>query len=72
MGEIQPQSLVDKVVERFMQDMRDGVYVSGERLPSHEKLQDLFGISRNSLREALNRLESMGVLRIQRHVCERF
>lgn len=64
MGAIQAQTLVDKVVERFMEDMRDGVYSAGERLPSHEKLQDIFGTSRNTLREALNRLESMGVLRI--------
>ena len=61
---VQSQTLVDKVVESFMQDMRDGVYKPGERLPSHEKLQEIFRISRNTLREALNRLESMGVLRI--------
>ncbi|MDL2210378.1 FadR family transcriptional regulator [Desulfovibrio sp. OttesenSCG-928-O18] len=64
MQAIQSETLVDKVVDRFMRDVRDGVYAPGERLPSHEKLQELFGVSRNTLREALTRLGSMGVLRI--------
>lgn len=64
MRAIQSETLVDKLVESFMSDVREGVYSPGERLPSHEKLQEIFGVSRNTLREALNRLGSMGVLRI--------
>lgn len=65
MGEIRAETLVDKVVAGFLEDLRQGVITPGDKLPSHERLQKSFGVSRNTLREALNRLESLGVLRIR-------
>lgn len=62
---VQSESLVDKVVACFLDDMRQGVYAAGSKLPSHDQLQKTFGVSRNTLREALNRLESLGILRIR-------
>lgn len=62
---LQAESLVDKVVTCILDALRQGTYVPGDKLPSHEKLQKDYGVSRNTLREALNRLEFLGVLRIR-------
>ena len=45
-----------------------GVLVPGQRLPSEERLGENFGISRNTLREALRSLASEGLLETRRGV----
>ncbi|MBE3065130.1 MAG: FadR family transcriptional regulator [Spirochaetes bacterium] len=59
---IRRPSLTDIVVERIRSSIRNGDLKSGDRLPSHEELSERWGISRTTIREALNKLESLGVL----------
>ena len=54
------------LIERLKKDMHDrivdGRFAPGERLPSEPELAELFGVSRNSLREAIGLLENEGYL----------
>jgi GntR family transcriptional repressor for pyruvate dehydrogenase complex len=59
---IRRPSLADIVVERIKAAIRAGDLKVGDRIPSHEELSDRWGISRTTIREALNKLESLGVL----------
>lgn len=59
---IRRPSLADIVVERIKAAVRTGDLKTGDRIPSHEELSARWGISRTTIREALNKLESLGVL----------
>lgn len=59
---IRRPSLADIVVERIKAAVRRGDLKTGDRIPSHEELSARWGISRTTIREALNKLESLGVL----------
>ena len=54
------------LIERLKKDMHDrivdGRFTPGEKLPSEPELAELFGVSRNSLREAIGLLENEGYL----------
>ncbi|WP_250517765.1 GntR family transcriptional regulator [Caballeronia sp. INDeC2] len=50
--------------EALQQLILDGALRAGQRLPSQRDLANELGISRNSLREALTALETLGYLRI--------
>jgi GntR family transcriptional repressor for pyruvate dehydrogenase complex len=45
-----------------MTTIHNGELKPGERIPSHDKLCERWGISRTTIREAFNKLESMGIL----------
>lgn len=51
--------------QKIEQRIRDGEWKAGEALPSQRDLAEEMGISRTSLREALAKLESFGVVDIQ-------
>jgi len=42
-----------------------GVYPAGERLPTEREMAEEFGVSRHVVREALKRLDALGLVRIQ-------
>ncbi len=46
-----------RVIEKIKQDIDDGVYREGEKLPSEFELSKQLGVSRATLREALRILE---------------
>ncbi len=47
---------------RIIQSIADGYFPVGSRLPSERALEEHFGVSRVSVRKALNELQSMGYL----------
>lgn len=49
---------IDKVVEVLQQRITEGIYSSGQRLPSERVLGDELGVSRATIRNALTRLQS--------------
>ena len=60
------QTTADLVVERIAQVIRERKLSAGERLPGEHELVEQLRVSRPVLREALARLQSMGLIDIQR------
>jgi GntR family transcriptional repressor for pyruvate dehydrogenase complex len=48
--------------EKIKAAIRNGELKPGDRIPSHDDLCKRWGISRTTIREALNKLESLGIL----------
>ncbi|MCE9564566.1 MAG: FadR family transcriptional regulator [Planctomycetes bacterium] len=63
---IERQSTADIVVERITQVIRHHRLSAGDRLPGEHELVEQLKVSRPVLREALARLQSMGLVDIQR------
>lgn len=58
--------LYRKVVESLRQEILDGVYPVGERLPAENDLSLRFQLSRNTIREALRELRESGLVTSRR------
>lgn len=56
---------LDSVVQQVEAAIVGGALAAGDRLPAERRLQEVFGISRNTLREALRALEQKGLLEIR-------
>lgn len=63
MGEEAPLRAWRVVLERIEQDLLDGVYGPGDRLPPERELAATLEVGRSSVREALRVLEVMGLIR---------
>ena len=61
-----PQTTADLVVERIVSVIKAGKLAAGARLPGEHELVEQLKVSRPVLREALARLQSMGLVDIQR------
>jgi GntR family transcriptional repressor for pyruvate dehydrogenase complex len=57
-------SLVDTVVERIRGMIEQGQLQAGDRLPTETELVERLGVSRGALREAIRRLETLGLLTV--------
>lgn len=62
MEDVKRLSLIDSIVEEIMGKVITGEYKSGDLLGSQDELAHTFGVSRPSMREALKRLELMGLV----------
>ena len=51
-----------QVFQQLKARLIEGVWQAGEKLPSEGELSELFGVSRVSVREALHRLATLGLL----------
>lgn len=58
-------TIPDGVVQEIQRQIAAGTLKDGDRLPSVESLADDFGVSRASIREALQALAARGVVEIQ-------
>ncbi len=59
---IKKVSTAAKVFEALYEMILNGHFQPGEKLPSQEKLARQFDVSRNTLRESMNKLYAMGLL----------
>ena len=59
---MQRRKLSDQIAERLEGMIADGTLRPGERLPAERQLSERLGISRPSLREAIQQLASKGLL----------
>jgi GntR family transcriptional repressor for pyruvate dehydrogenase complex len=59
---IKKVSTASKVFESLYEMIVSGQFKRGQKLPSQEELARQFGVSRNTLREAMNKLYAMGLL----------
>jgi DNA-binding FadR family transcriptional regulator len=62
---VRKQSLVDTVVERIQAVIQEGHYGPGDRLPTEAELVQQLEVSRTVLREAVGRLEAMGLVSVR-------
>jgi len=65
-GPINQPSLVDEVSQRLRKLVEKGDLQPGDRLPSEPELVGKLHVSRTVLREAISRLESVGLLSVRR------
>lgn len=55
-------SLVEEVINSFVNDIQAGEFVYGEKLPSQEALSKKYNVSRIVIREALSKLSGVGMV----------
>jgi GntR family transcriptional repressor for pyruvate dehydrogenase complex len=60
------QSVVEMTISSIIDAIADGTYKSGQKLPNEYELISELQISRNSLREAMRVLSTVGVVEIKR------
>src|SRR5215216_2650901 len=59
------ENLADRLARRIRSLIRERAYGEGDRLPSIMEMARSFGVGHPTLREALKKLETMGVLEIR-------
>jgi GntR family transcriptional regulator, transcriptional repressor for pyruvate dehydrogenase complex len=59
---VKRKSLVDQVIEDFMEDVKKGKYLQGEKLPSQKEMSNYYQVSLIALREALTKLSAIGII----------
>lgn len=62
---IQKKSLADMVAEQLKQQIVEGVYKIGDKLPTEPELMKTFKVGRSSIREAGKLLVNMGVVQVR-------
>ena len=62
---IQKKSLADMIAETLKQQITEGTYRVGDKLPTEPELMKTFGVGRSSVREVVKLLVNMGVVRVQ-------
>ncbi|MDD4112975.1 MAG: FadR/GntR family transcriptional regulator [Herbinix sp.] len=60
------KNVTDQTYDKIMQMILNGSIRPGERIPSENELKDIYGVSRNTIRAALNRLNVLGILDTRR------
>jgi len=56
----------EEIADQIRAELAEGRLKLGDRLPSERALSEQFGVSRNTLREALRSLEHAGLIRLQK------
>ena len=65
-GSVRQRRLSDDIVSQLETMILEGTLKAGERLPAERVLAEQFGVSRPSLREAIQKLAAKGLL-VSRH-----
>src|SRR6266853_2154830 len=63
---IRTQRAFEEIAEQIRGELVSRRLRAGDRLPAERALAEQFGVSRNTLREALRSLENSGLLRLQK------
>ncbi len=59
------QKLSDKISARIKQDILEGKYKAGEKIPAEPELMKTYEVGRSSVREAIKSLAMSGILKVQ-------
>src|SRR5688572_33177489 len=62
---VERQRVADEIVEQLRALILTGQYRAGDKLPPERQLAKELGVNRASLREALKKLEHMGLVKIR-------
>ena len=65
LSNVRSQALTDRVEERLLQYILKNDLKTGAKLPNEYALAEEFSVSRGTIREAVKRLESRGILRVR-------
>lgn len=55
-------SIVDQVCASIKQDIADGIWKLGDKIPSEAEFAEMFGVNRLSVRMALQKLNTLGII----------
>ncbi len=66
LGPVRVPSVATEVADRLMTAIAIGDYLPGERLPGERELATLLDVSRATIREAVGRLQAVGIVEIRR------
>lgn len=64
--EVQVDKVSDKIVEQLRSLIQEGKLALGDKLPGERELMRILSVGRSSLREALNKLETLGYVEIRK------
>ncbi len=59
---IEKTNIVDQVFEQMKENIINGEWTPGEKIPSENELCDKFNVSRNSIRSSIQKLKALGIL----------
>lgn len=62
---ISPQRIFQEVADQLRRNISEGKLKPGDKLPAERELAQLFGVSRNTMREALPALELSGLIELK-------
>ncbi len=65
LNRIEIKNPVDLIISQIRELIISGVVKPGEKLPPERKLAEHLGVSRGQVREAINKLETYGILKVQ-------
>jgi len=61
---VKPQRITEKIVEQIKDNIGHGDFAAGDKLPSEREMAEQMGVSRSSIREAIQILEHTGFLEV--------
>lgn len=59
---IKKENISDQVFEQLRNNIIDGIWKQGDKLPSENDLVEAFGVSRITIRQALSKLTTLGLI----------
>lgn len=59
---IRQTRMLDEIIDQIKQNIANGQLSKGDRLPSERQMEQIFGVSRTTIREAIKSLELMGLV----------
>lgn len=63
---VQARSVSDEIVEQMISAICSGRLIAGAKLPPERSLSQAFGVGRQALREAIQKLQGMGLLEVRK------
>ncbi len=64
LARVQKRSLPDEVFEQLTAEIVSGSYPAGSTIPSERELSETLGVNRHVVREAIKRLEQIGLVKV--------
>lgn len=65
MVKLEKKKLYEEIAEIIIEEIREGTYKKGDKLPSIQSLAKSYGVGQASIREALNALRVVGLVEIR-------
>ncbi len=62
---LKPQRISDEILNILVEEILTGKFSSGDKLPPERMLAEKFGVHRNSVREAIKKLEMLGLVEVK-------